>query len=1200
MMTTKTFSAAFESLDDIRDYVAVYARQAGLDDKEIYAVQLAVDEAASNVIEHAFAGVTNGSLDLTCEARDGELKMIMCDCGAPFDPETVAVPDVDAPIEDRQIGGLGVFLIHKLMDEVHYEISAADGNVLTMIKRRAGAPPVKRKKENLPDWFSAGDRILNAITFAEQRDTLIDLFSRALPEAQIHLWLDESVFRLPDWKESLFESQPSSQILKDAFHEMKSKTKKGDQLAIAIPLYAQSTPLGAVSIQTNAKSLARRRRDLIEALARHVSIALIAWHRASVERWRIGQLSLVRTVSAQIANILDIDELARRVTRLIQTTFKYYYVAIFSLKPGDVHLHFLSSAGGSTRRTTGGSNLPPILNVEIGQGLIGSVALLGEEALINDVSVEPRFRAIDSLPETRSEMVIPIKIEDRVIGVLDLQSDQIDVFHPNDVLVLRSLQRRADQMALIAEVAKRIASKLNLRELMEEVADLVQTRFGYPYIHLFTVHPNRRQIHYEAGSGARSEALQGYTINLDDPEGIISWVARNGQTLFSNDVSKEPLYRPSPLPPANTQSEICVPMIASGQVFGVLDVQSDLAHAFSEDDRQLFETLADAVAAGIRNADLYRSEQWRRQVADSLREVAGLLSANATLDRVLDSIMTELERNLPSDIAAIWLLDENDLYLAAVHGSNAADLERARLNAPGANDLLVSALLARQPLIRKPTDPMGPAGIAENYNVDYSNIAAPLRIGDQPVGVLTLAHHTAGRYGHEAQLVTTTYASYAAVAIENARLYDQSQEQAYASAALLQVAQAVVSLSDLDEILGTIVRIMPILVGVEKTIIYAWDEDQGMLIPTQSYGLPDPIPEAYTILKPADFPLLDLAIQTGDPAFSAEAHRGVDEWFTLQPVSSADAIYTLQQDDRLLMAFPLMVKNDLFGVLLAEEAIGGRRFRSRRIEILTGIAQQIALAIQNEEFQREIIARERLELEVNVARQIQRTFIPETLPRNPAWDMSARWRTARQVGGDFYDVFELPDKKIGIFIADVADKGVPAALFMALTRTLVRAAVGETITPADVLRRVNDLLYPDSQQGMFVTAVYGVLDSTTGEFTYANAGHNPPLWLDCREKRIERLTRTGIALGVEVGLPMDQRAIRLGLNDMILLYTDGVTEAFNADGEAFSEERLHAVALTCEGSAADTLEAIDQAISAFVGTEPAADDITLLAIKRVG
>ena len=225
------------------------------------------------------------------------------------------------------------------------------------------------------------------------------------------------------------------------------------------------------------------------------------------------------------------------------------------------------------------------------------------------------------------------------------------------------------------------------------------------------------------------------------------------------------------------------------------------------------------------------------------------------------------------------------------------------------------------------------------------------------------------------------------------------------------------------------------------------------------------------------------------------AAGGPENWLNTQPCSEQELEAMTYTDERLLAALPLMVKGEIFGVLLIEETSGGRRFRSRRLEILNGVAQQIALAMQNDLFQKATVTRERLEMEVQLARQIQQAFLPERLPTLPGWDLSARWRTARQVGGDFYDIIELSEERIGLFIADVADKGMPAALFMALTRTLMRAAVLQTDSPAEALRQVNDLLYPDCEQGMFVTAVYGVLDLKTGKFTYANAGHNPPLAL---------------------------------------------------------------------------------------------------------
>ncbi len=1220
-MPSRTFLAQFENLDSIRDFVGEFARKAGMDDKDTYNIQLAVDEACSNIIEYAYEDIPNGKIEINVSATREALTMIIRDQGKRFNPAEIAAPDLNAALEDRPIGGLGLFFMRKLMDEVRFEWSPEIGNTLTMVKRHSKAPkPVPRKKAGYPDLFDLGERILAANTFAAQRDLILETAARLTPGEAI-LWLDETAFRLPDWVESLFPPNPPEELMQLAFAQEKTIRKQVEHLHIAaIPFRHEETVLGVIQIKRkNDEKFSRREIDLIESLTRTASIALIAWHRINVERWRIGQLGLVRTVTAQIANEPDLDDLAHRITRLIQSTFKYYYVGIFTLEPGQHVLTFRSGSGGATRRK--GSYKELSFHVELGQGLIGMAALSGDEKVINDVRHEPAYRPIADLPETRSEAVLPLKIEERVLGVLDVQSDTLNAFHPYDLLVLRaladsvavaveganlygSLQRQANQLRVVGEVSKQITSILNLRKLMREVAELIHTRFGFAHVHLFTVHPNRRQIHYEAGSGARSDALEGYIIDLDEPEGVIPWVARTGKTLLANNVDEEPHYRPSPLPPANTRSELTVPLVFTGQVLGILDVQSDQINAFTEQDKLIIETLGDSIAAAIRNADLYRSEQWRRQVGDSLSEVAVLLSANASLDQVLDTILTELERNLPSDISAIWLLDDENIYCAAVHGARAGELEQAHQNYAEANAMLAAALLSRQPFIRKPTDPSGPSALAAGFDSDHSSIAVPLRIGDQSVGILTLAHHTPGRYGHEAQAMTTTFASYAAVAIENARLYDAAQEQAYASAALLQVAQAVVSLSELDDILSTIVRIMPILVGVERSAIYTYNAESGLLQPAQSHGIPQEArPLVWRTFQKDEFPLLAAVLKSGEMTLCEEAHRGPESWLQLLPCLPHETEELTYSEERLLIALPLIVKGEIFGVMLAEEATGGRRFRARRLEILNGIAQQVALAIQNDLFQREMVARERLETEVQLARQIQRTFIPQNLPDLPNWDLAARWRTARQVGGDYYDVFELPNGKLGLFIADVADKGVPAAMFMAITRTLVRAAVRQTDSPAEALRQVNDLLYPDAEQGMFVTAVYGVLDLQTGRFTYANAGHNPPLWIKYPHTQpvpnIERLTRTGMALGVDTGVEMGQNSLHLAPGDILFFYTDGITEAFSPTDEIFGEDRLYTVLNDLPpASASEILEAVDKAVVNFISDAPVSDDITLLVVKR--
>ena len=206
-----------------------------------------------------------------------------------------------------------------------------------------------------------------------------------------------------------------------------------------------------------------------------------------------------------------------------------------------------------------------------------------------------------------------------------------------------------------------------------------------------------------------------------------------------------------------------------------------------------------------------------------------------------------------------------------------------------------------------------------------------------------------------------------------------------------------------------------------------------------------------------------------------------------------------------LFAVPIAVKDDLYGVMLIEEAPGGLRFRARRLEIITGIAQQAALAIQNDLLQKEMVVRERLETEVQLARQIQQTFIPESLPQFDEWSLPragrrlARWAAISTMfsicrTGDWDSSSPMSPIKVSLPRCSWRSRGLSS-------RGCDRAGI-----PADAMKRANDLLIPDTKQGMFVTAVYAVLDMEKNELTYVNAGHNLPLWIKC-DGGVQRLTR---------------------------------------------------------------------------------------------
>ncbi len=333
------------------------------------------------------------------------------------------------------------------------------------------------------------------------------------------------------------------------------------------------------------------------------------------------------------------------------------------------------------------------------------------------------------------------------------------------------------------------------------------------------------------------------------------------------------------------------------------------------------------------------------------------------------------------------------------------------------------------------------------------------------------------------------------------------------------------------------------------------------------------------------------------------------------PLPDPDALEeNLDSAESLLLAFPLSVKGQVLGVFLAEEpgaTISGgtppggsnRRMRSKRLEITTGITQQAAMAIQNDRLQSEALTRERLEREMQLARDIQRTFLPHQVPELPGWELNTYWQPAREVAGDFYDFFLLDSNRLGLLIADVADKGMPAALFMTLVRTLIRAVVQQLDGPADVLARVNELLVPDADQGMFVTLFYAVMRLDSGELAYANAGHNPPMIYCQRSGDIVRLEKGELALGVLSESMYSGHSRSLQPGDCLVLYTDGITEAFSPSEEMFGEEGLREtirliMQRSSEVTADDLLRGIDESVQVFVGDAPLADDLTLVVLRR--
>jgi serine phosphatase RsbU (regulator of sigma subunit)/anti-sigma regulatory factor (Ser/Thr protein kinase) len=297
---------------------------------------------------------------------------------------------------------------------------------------------------------------------------------------------------------------------------------------------------------------------------------------------------------------------------------------------------------------------------------------------------------------------------------------------------------------------------------------------------------------------------------------------------------------------------------------------------------------------------------------------------------------------------------------------------------------------------------------------------------------------------------------------------------------------------------------------------------------------------------------------------------------------------------------PLVAQGELIGALYLGPRLSDQDYSTDDRKLLATLAAQAAPAIRVAQLVREQAAelqqRERLEQELRFATLIQQQFLPHELPDLPDWQVAAYYGPARAVGGDFYDFIPLPDGRIGVVVGDVTDKGVPAALVMARTHSVLRGEAPRLIEPGAVLARANELLCLEMPANMFVTCLYAVLDPATGSFRFANAGHNLPYVRGA--EGVRELRATGMPLGLLPGMVYEEVEGAIGAGESVLLYSDGVIEAHDPGGKMYGFPRLQDD-LRVDLAGSELLDEVLERLHAFTGPGwEQEDDITMVTLRR--
>jgi sigma-B regulation protein RsbU (phosphoserine phosphatase) len=599
----------------------------------------------------------------------------------------------------------------------------------------------------------------------------------------------------------------------------------------------------------------------------------------------------------------------------------------------------------------------------------------------------------------------------------------------------------------------------------------------------------------------------------------------------------------------------------------------------------------------------------------TLNQISATLNEAVDLESALRSSLEQLVRLMDLTTGWIFILDQSTPGEPArlVHTADshlppalAAD-DAARLKPAGCScqDLFTSGKFKKSVNIvecSRIEDALEAGGDVGGLRIHAS---VPIRARDRVIGILNVASPAIHHFDEEDLQLMTAVGNQIGLAAERARLFDLTRiQRVNEQAALLKLSNALLSRHDLQEVVDQVVHIVAEVLTADACAL--------MLSVTQD-----------TIVFRASVGW-DLSKFGGDmPRFNEKAPAGL-AYFSGQPVRVDD----LETDPRVdytdaykrmgfrsALAVPVVHSGTTLGALMVNLRTP-HHFDDDALRLLQLMANQAAIAIEQARLQERAMAEQRLRKELDLARQIQTSFLPLQVPVLPGWEFGTHYAAAREVGGDFYDFIPLRDPSqrpagisgsflqgsglLGLVIADVSDKGVPAALLMALSRTLVRAVTISGRSPADAIARVNELILNDSRTDQFITLFYGVLDPTPATLRFANAGHNPPLMVRGESGLVFSLHAPGIALCIMHPIRLTESEVQFDVGDVLLMYTDGVTDALNDHTEEFGVEQLtRLLAENRHLSVHDLVRTIVDAIHQFVGSTETFDDMTIVALKRV-
>jgi GAF domain-containing protein len=823
--------------------------------------------------------------------------------------------------------------------------------------------------------------------------------------------------------------------------------------------------------------------------------------------------------------------------------------------------------------------------------------------------------------------------DDRVIGVITLQGYQPAIFderdeaflinvarqvalHVQNVRLLTQRERQIRELDAIGQIGQMISASFDLDEMLQVVHNTLDRLTQASIFYLLICEPET----YIVTNAIFFEEGQQVTLHMEgaspDLQSLSGWIMRQREPLLFQDLvgERDQLIQQgiiprlvSPKTPA--RSWVGVPLLAKdGEPIGVLSLQDYKAYCYDEQTIELLNQVASHVSLGIQKVRLF--EERERQVRKNARlftearahaeaaqeqakrmelvhRITALLNTRLDQQEILELAASELVQLFWADHIGIILFDDEMEWGTVV--SEYPYIGSLGVRVPLQDNLIMQEFLASYHPIcitAIETDPRAEVSRAIWRALGITSVMIlPLTSRDRVIGFIGLdilgRPHT---WTEEEQNLFLTVARSIATALENARLFTAEHEARHTADTLREVARVLSSTFDPQEVLQLILRELQHLVPYDTASIMLVEGE--VLRVVASCGWEGSSYDPRALVLPLHQPSgAAMAVHQRHPIVLADTRT---EPYWLPNVHLTQT--------RSWLGVPLIAKGAVLGVLNID-AYETDRFTHRDIEVASAFANQAAVALENAQLYQESVTR--VEQELEIARQIQHNLFPRELPRVAGLTLAAECLPAYETGGDFYDVVVLNAQRIGVLVGDVSGKSIPAAMLMAVARSIARSEARDHETPSIVMRETNRLLADDMPPHTFVALSYAILDVEQRKLYLTNAGQLAPLRRRA-DGQVEYLETSGstLPLGMLPDIEYHTLEVTLESGDLLVFYTDGIVEARDRRRQLFGFEWLELLTQKSAHLPPDAfIDHVLQTLQGFAAGVTQHDDLTLVVIR---